>query len=116
QLVRPPAPEHVAPQSRLRSAERAGPAGRGDGGTPGTAQEPGDRQSLSGETLDATLLQLLRAMAQRRDELTRGFVASAPAPQTAVDDFLQVVAAGQPPDIFAAHGTRDVPAPQHRGE
>src|SRR6267142_5587774 len=55
-------------------------------------------------------------MPQRGNELASSFVALAAAPQTAVNDFLQMIAAGKAADVATAHGTRDVAAQQHRRE
>jgi len=55
-------------------------------------------------------------MAQRRNELAGGLVAPAAAPETAVNDFLEMIAAGKPAHITAAHRTRDITAEQHRRE
>src|SRR6267378_7102123 len=55
-------------------------------------------------------------MPQGGNELACRLVATAASPQAAVNDLLQVVAAGKAPHVATAHGTRDVTAEQHGRE
>src|SRR6266851_3696565 len=112
--VGPPSHEHIGRASGLRLHDRAGLTGRGDGLAPRTAQESGEGEPLSPETLDAAYRQLLRTMPQGSNELAGGLVAAAAGAQAAVNDLLQVVAAGKATNVATAHGTRDVAAQQHR--
>src|SRR6202048_953019 len=59
-------------------------------------------------------MRLLRTMPQRGDKLTRRFVPLSPRAETAVDDFLEMIAAGKTAHVATAHRAHGVAAQHHR--
>src|SRR6185312_12582008 len=110
----------TAPHQQIGSPARFGlhdgarPARRGDRFRSRALEEPGEREVFPRQRRDSTQSWLLRSLAERRDQLTRGFVPPAPRSEAAMDHFLEMIAARQRANVLAAHRFRDVAAQQHR--
>ncbi len=116
QRIGPTAHQHIRQRSRLRHHDRAGLSRRSDGFTPRSGQEAGEGDALALETGDPPAMRLLWPMMQRRDQLAGGFVSLAARAEAAIDDFLEMIAAGEATHIATAHLISDVATQQHRGD
>ena len=92
--------QHIRRRSGFRLHDRAGFFRGGDGFLPRPREETSERQSFAFEANDPTQVWLGRPLAQRRDQLTGGLIAVPARAETTVDDFLEMIAAGETADSF----------------
>ena len=93
--------------------DRARPLGRAGGLAPFLAEHAREGEVHALERPQHARLERGRRVAQGLDELVRAQVAFPPLAQAAVDDLLEVVAAGQAPDLLGGHAHPRVALDQH---
>src|SRR5262249_25653916 len=108
QRIGPSAHQHVGgtPRSRLHDCPRT--RGGGDRLAARPVEETREGDPFAAQILHPPELRCGARVLQRRNQIARGLVTLAAYAEAAVDDFLQMIAAGQRAHVAAAYHAPDV--------